>query len=57
MAQELSEQLAMRVKEHMFLKERKNSDFVRGRRSEVNIFESQVQSQENAARTLEDRLV
>lgn len=57
MAQELSEQLALRVKEHMFLKERKNSDFVRRRRSEANIFESQVQSQENAARTLEDKLV
>jgi hypothetical protein len=36
---ELSEQLALRVKEHIFLKERKESDFVRPRRSETSIFD------------------
>jgi hypothetical protein len=35
---ELAEQLSLRVKEHLFLKERKSTDFVRPRRSEINIF-------------------
>lgn len=53
MTYELAEQLSLRVKEHLFLKERKETDFVRQRRSELNIFESQQQSNENRAQTLE----
>lgn len=55
MTYELTEQLSLRIKEHLFLKERKESDFVRSRRSEVSIFENQVQSQENTAKSLEDQ--
>lgn len=40
MTVELSEQLASRVKEHLFLKERKASDFVKPRRSETGLFGS-----------------
>ena len=40
MMYELSEQVSLRVKEHLFLKERKPQDFVKPRRSEVNIFGS-----------------
>ena len=40
MTYELTEQLSLRIKEHLFLKERKESDFVRSRRSELSIFEN-----------------
>ena len=53
MTYELAEQLSLRVKQHLYLKERKESDFVRGRRSELSIFEDQVRSNENRAKTLE----
>ena len=53
MTSELTEQLSLRIREHIFLKERKESDFVRGRRSELSIFEDQVQSNENRAKTFE----
>ena len=56
MTYELTEQLALRVKEHLFLKERKASDFVRPRRSEISIFNNQVQSHENRAKTLEEQV-
>lgn len=32
----------MRVREHVFLKERKTTDFVKGRRSEEALFSNQV---------------
>ncbi len=38
MTYELAEQVSLRVKEHIFMKERKHSDFVRPRRSELSIF-------------------
>jgi hypothetical protein len=39
MTTELTEQLSMRIREHIFLKERKLTDFARARRSEQSIFE------------------
>jgi hypothetical protein len=39
MTSELTEQLTMRVREHIFLKERKLTDFARARRSEQSVFE------------------
>lgn len=39
----------------MFLKQRKVTDFARAGRSETAIFERQVTSHENAARTLEEK--
>jgi hypothetical protein len=39
MTTELTEQLTMRIREHIFLKERKLTDFARARRSEQSIFE------------------
>ena len=56
MTYELTEQLSLRIKEHLFLKERKESDFVRARRSELSLFDNQLSSHENAARSLEDRV-
>ena len=53
MTYELAEQLSLRIKEHLYLKERKDSDFVRERRSELNIFENQLQSNENSIRSME----
>lgn len=55
MTTELTEQLTMRVREHIFLKERKLTDFARARRSEQAIFGRQVSSHENRARTLEEK--
>lgn len=55
MTTELTEQLTMRIREHIFLKERKLTDFARARRSEQSIFERQVSSHENRARTLEEQ--
>jgi hypothetical protein len=55
MTAELTEQLAQRIREHMFLKQRKETDFARAGRSETSIFERQVSSHENLARTLEQR--
>ena len=55
MTSELTEQLTMRVREHIFLKERKLTDFARARRSEQSVFERQVSSHENRARTLEEK--
>ena len=53
MTYELSEQLAARVKTHLYLKERKESDFAKPRRSEASLFENQVQNQSNAINILE----
>ncbi len=55
MTAELSEQLSMRIREHLFLKERKHTDFARARRSEQGIFERQVGNQEIRARNLEQQ--
>lgn len=55
MTTELTEQLTMRIREHIFLKERKLTDFARARRSEQSIFERQVSSHENRARSLEEQ--
>jgi hypothetical protein len=38
MTQELAEQMALRVKEHLYMKERKPTDFAKPRRSELSIF-------------------
>ena len=35
---ELAEQISARVKEHLYMKQRKASDFVKPRRSEVGVF-------------------
>lgn len=56
MTYEFADQISLRVKEHLFMKERKATDFVRPRRSELSIFANQVQSQENSARTLEEQV-
>jgi hypothetical protein len=37
------------------MKERKESDFVKGRRSELNIFSSAVKSHEDAVKILESK--
>lgn len=55
MRTELTEQLTMRIREHVFLKERKLADFAKPRRSEQSIFERQVSSHENRVRTLEEQ--
>lgn len=55
MTAELTEQLSMRIREHIFLKERKYTDFARARRSEQSIFERQVGSKENRVRNLEEQ--
>ena len=56
MAQELNQQMTTKIKEHLFLKERKPSDFVRPKRSEVLLFGQQVQGQETRIRDLEGKL-
>ena len=38
MAHELAEQMATRVKEHLYMKERKPTDFAKPRKSELSIF-------------------
>ena len=53
MTAELTEQLSLRVRQHMFLKQRKQSDFARAGRSETSIFERQVSSHDNAVSKLE----
>ena len=55
-AKELNQQMAAKIKEHFFLKERKPSDFVRPKRSEVLLFGKQVQGQETRIRELEGKL-
>lgn len=50
---ELAEQLSLRMKEHLYMKERKESDFVKPRRSEQSLFASQVQSNDNAIKIFE----
>ena len=44
MTHELAEQMALRVKEHLYLKERKATDFVKPRRSELSIFGNQIKN-------------
>lgn len=39
---ELAEQMSLRMKEHLYLKERKESDFVKPRRSEQSLFAAQT---------------
>lgn len=56
MAHELTEQLTMRMKEHLLLKERKLSDFAKPRRSETAIFESQVEGHERVAKSLQKQM-
>jgi len=53
---ELAEQMSSRIKEHLFLKERKNTDFVKPRRSELSIFGSQVQNQENTLKIMDKQV-
>jgi hypothetical protein len=55
MTAELTEQLSLRVRQHMFLKQRKQSDFARAGRSETSIFERQVSSHDNAVSKLEQQ--
>ena len=55
MAREIMEQVALRVKEHLYYKERKESDFVKGKRSELNIFSAAAKSHENALQILESK--
>jgi hypothetical protein len=56
MTYELAEQLASRVKEHLFMKERKPSDFVKPRRSETNIFSDQARNHDRAVSILQKEL-
>ena len=52
---ELTEQMMLKVKEHMFLKERTAKDFVKPRRSETSVFENQKQSHDFAIQGLEQQ--
>ncbi|CDW82520.1 UNKNOWN [Stylonychia lemnae] len=53
MQREVAAQVLQRVREFMFLKERKQTDFVVGRRSEQSLFSEQVNSLEHSADQLE----
>ena len=46
---ELQQQIHQRVREHLYMKERKDSDFVKPRRSEQSLFDSQLDHLEWAA--------
>lgn len=54
MAEELTEQLSLKIKEHLYLKKRKASDFVKPRQSELDIFRSQVVSHQNTIEHMEE---
>ena len=56
MTYELAEQLTARVKEHLYMKERKVTDFAKPRRSETSIFNSQLQGQDRAISILQSSL-
>ncbi len=43
----------MRIKEHLFLKERKSTDFVKGRRSEQSLYAAQVDAFTRGTQILE----
>ncbi len=53
MTAELTEQIAMRIKEHMYFTERKPTDFVKGRRNEIDVFGKQIASHDKVATMLE----
>lgn len=53
MAEELTEQLSYRIKSHLYQTKRKKTDFVKPRRSELDIFRSQVVSKHNSIEHLE----
>ena len=53
---ELSDQIARRVKQHSYFTERKSSDFVQGRRSEVDVLHRQVASHDNGMMALESQI-
>ena len=53
MTHELAHQLSLRVREHLYLKERKASDLAKPRRSEIGTFASQVSSNDILAKGLE----
>lgn len=54
MTREVVEQLAQRAKEHIWLKERKPTDFVKGRQSEQKLFASQADSYERGLKFLQN---
>jgi hypothetical protein len=54
MSMEIQEQLSLKVKEHMHMKERKPSDYVKPRKSETELFEDLMRSKDNNMKKLEE---
>ena len=53
MATEIMRQVNLKVRDHLYFKERKETDFVKGRRSELNLFSAAASSHDNSIKILE----
>lgn len=55
-ASELAQQMSSRIKSHLYLKERKPTDFVQPKRSEIDMFNQQSYYHGRSAELLEEKL-